>query len=266
MDFYGQRGLDCLAVTDHLADPRRLIGKLGRLSNLVLGENQLAEYFEVLERERRRAWRKYSLLLFTGVEFNKDGFTNKSSAHLLGIDLQAPIPGALDLPETIAQIHAQGGLAIASHPHIMRSEWGKNTLYLWENQDTFAPLLDAWEIANRNNLFTPVGLKNLPFVANSDFHKPKHIHSWKTILHCEKDPAAIKHCIRQNDDVSITMYREDLQLRHRLEAMAGAEGRLIYFQPNLPLPVATARAPIGIQSNSRADTRPSQARVAGGTS
>ena len=61
-------------------------------------------------------------------------------------------------------------------------------LYLWQNQDTYAPMIDAWEIANRNNIFTPIGLKNLRFIANSDFHKPKHIYSWKTLLHCEKDP------------------------------------------------------------------------------
>ena len=69
----------------------------------------------------------------------------------------------------------------------MKSEWGKNTLFLWENQEVFAPIIDAWEIANRNNIFTPVGLKRFAFLANSDFHKPKHIYSWKTILHCEKD-------------------------------------------------------------------------------
>jgi CheY-like chemotaxis protein len=62
------------------------------------------------------------------------------------------------LPETIAQLHAQGALAVASHPHVFKSEWGKNTLYLWENQDEFAPLLDAWEIANRNDIFAPVAL------------------------------------------------------------------------------------------------------------
>ncbi len=91
------------------------------------------------------------------------------------------------MPETIAQIHAQGGLAVASHPHIMKSEWGKNTLYLWENHEKFAPLIDAWEIANRNNIFDCVGMKRLPFLANSDFHKPKHIYSWKTLLYCEKE-------------------------------------------------------------------------------
>ncbi len=74
----------------------------------------------------------------------------------------------------------------------MKSEWGKNTLYLWENQEKFAPLLDAWEIANRNNIFNDIGLKRLPFIANSYFHKPKHIYSWKTLIHAEKDPKPSK--------------------------------------------------------------------------
>ena len=208
VDFYGRRGFDCICITDHLADPRRLIGKLSKLVNLTVGPEQLDEYFDVIDRERRRAWRKYQMLVMTGIEFNKDGFRKKTSAHLLGIDLKAPINPALDLPETIAEIHAQNGLAVASHPHIMKSEWGKNTLYLWEEQETFAPLIDAWEIANRNNIFTPVGLKRLAFLANSDFHKPKHIYSWKTLLRCRKDPDSIKACIRKNEQVAITLYRD----------------------------------------------------------
>ena len=148
------------------------------------------------------------MLVLTGIEFNKDGYTRKTSAHLLGIDLKAPISAALDIPDIIEQIHRQGALAVASHPHIMKSEWGKNTLYLWENQEQFAPLLDAWEIANRNNIFNDIGLKRLPFIANSDFHKPKHIYSWKTLIHAEKDAEAIKNCIRRNEHVAITLYRD----------------------------------------------------------
>jgi len=213
IDFYGKLGFDCICITDHLADPRRLIGKMSELCNVTLGQDQLDEYYSVIERERQRAWKKYSMLVLTGIEFNKDGFTKKSSAHLLGIDLKYPINPALDLEETIAQIHLQRGLAVASHPHIMESEWGKNTLYLWENQEVFAPLLDAWEIANRNNIFNRIGLKKLPFIANSDFHKPKHIYSWKTLLHCEKDPDAIKECIRTNRNVAITLYRDEATTR-----------------------------------------------------
>jgi processive 1,2-diacylglycerol beta-glucosyltransferase len=210
IDFYGRRGFDCICVTDHVADPRRLIGKFSELLNFTVAVGQLDEYFDMLESERRRAWRKYEMLVMTGLEFNKEGFTKKTSGHLLGIDLKAPISPALDFVEIVAQIHSQGGLAVAAHPHLMKSEWGKDTMFLWENQEVFAPILDAWEIANRNNIFTPVGLKRFAFLANSDFHKPKHIYSWKTLLHCEKDPEAIKDCIRRNEHVSLTLYRDGL--------------------------------------------------------
>ncbi|MGD0745113.1 MAG: glycosyltransferase, partial [Verrucomicrobiota bacterium] len=208
IDFYGEHGFDCICITDHLADPSRLLGKLAELANCTLGQEQVEEYFAVIERERRRAWRRYKMLVLTGIEFNKDGYTRKTSAHLLGVDLKRPIDPSLGIPKIIGKIHEQGGLAIASHPHIMKSEWGKNTLYLWENQDIFAPLLDAWEIANRDNIFNDIGLKRLPFIASSDFHKPKHIYSWKTLIHCEKDPEAIKDCIRRNEHIAITLYRD----------------------------------------------------------
>jgi processive 1,2-diacylglycerol beta-glucosyltransferase len=242
IDFYGEHGFDCICITDHLADPKRLIGKLSELANLTLGREQIEEYFSVIERERQRAWRRYKMLVMTGIEFNKDGYTRKSSAHLLGIDLKAPISAALEIPEIIAQIHAQGGLAVASHPHIMKSEWGKNTLHFWENQEKYAPLLDAWEIANRNNIFNDVGLKRLPFMANSDFHKPKHIYSWKTLIYAEKDCEAIKDCIRKNEHVAITLYRDFANAppkasRHGFDSPATTPH---FFQERLPLRVVNS--------------------------
>jgi len=239
VDFYGRRGFDCICITDHIADPRRLIGKFSELLNLTVAREQLDEYFDMIECERRRAWRKYDMLVMTGLEFNKEGFTKKTSGHLLGLDLKAPIDPALGFVEIIAQIHSQGALAVAAHPHVMKSEWGKNTLFLWENQEVFAPIIDAWEIANRNNIFTPVGLKRFAFLANSDFHKPRHIYSWKTLLHCEKNPEAIKDCIRRNEHVSLTLYRdgitgEALNVQPQMAGNVGAEG--------LPLKVAVQGA------------------------
>jgi len=208
VDFYGQRDFDCLCITDHLCDPKRLLGKLVNLTGMVIPPGEVEAYFEEIEREKKRAWAKYDLLLMAGVEFNKDGYTSKTSTHLLGVDLKQPIDPSLEIKQLIAEIHAQGGLAIASHPHETQSDWGKHTLYLWEHVEEYAPLIDAWEVANRDDIFNPVGLKKLPFVASSDFHKPKHIHSWKTVLYCEKEAEAIKHCIRVNRDVSLTLYRD----------------------------------------------------------
>jgi processive 1,2-diacylglycerol beta-glucosyltransferase len=230
IDFYGKRGFDCICITDHIADPRRLIGKFSELLNFTIATDQVDEYFDVIERERRRAWRKYDMLVMTGLEFNKEGFTRKTSGHLLGLDLKAPINPALDFVEIIAQIHAQGGLAVAAHPHVMKSEWGKNTLFLWENQEVFAPIIDAWEIANRNNIFTPVGLKRFAFLANSDFHKPKHIYSWKTLLHCEKEPEAIKECVRRNQHVALTLYRD------------GMSGESLRAHPEIAEPITPPRS------------------------
>ncbi len=208
VDLYGQHDFDALCITDHICDHRRVLGKLTNLTGMVLLPHQVAEYFDTIEEEKKRAWKKYSMILMAGLEFNKDGLTKKTSAHLLGIDIQAPIDPGLTIIETIAEIHRQGALAVASHPHEFKSAWGKDTLYFWENIDTYAPLLDAWEVANRDDIFNPVGLKRLPFIANSDFHKPKHLFSWKTALLCEKHPEAIKECIRVNRDVFLTLYRD----------------------------------------------------------
>jgi hypothetical protein len=83
-------------------------------------------------------------------------------------------------------------------------------------------------------------MKRFPFLANSDFHKPKHIYSWKTLLYCEKDAEAIKECIRRNEHVSITLYREGNQfVRQNLPGDGTAEER----DPELlrpPFPLKTA--------------------------
>jgi len=210
VDFYGQREFDVMAVTDHVVDDGKVLGKVCRLSGLVLPNKQMDEYFEAIAKEKKRALDRYGMILFTGLEFNKDGVTAKTSTHLLGVDLKEPISPSLEIEDLIKAIHAQGALAIAAHPHVNKSVWGKNTLYLWENQEKFAGLIDAWEIGNRDDLYNPVGLKRLPFIANSDFHKPKHIHSWKTMLFCDKEPDAIKQCIRVNRDVALTLYRDHL--------------------------------------------------------
>jgi hypothetical protein len=120
----------------------------------------------------------------------------------------------------------------------MKSEWAKDTLYLWEHQEQFVPVIDAWEIANRNNLFAPVSLMRLPFLANSDFHKPKHIYSWKTLLHCEKEPEAIKECIRKNEKISITLYRESHSSAAGETRAPGTQERIPLFdEPERLLPV-----------------------------
>ena len=74
-------------------------------------------------------------------------------------------------------------------------------------KDTTAELVDVWEAANRDDLFSVTSLKHYPYVANSDFHKEKHLYSWKTLLRCSKDWEAIAAALRANVDVALTLYR-----------------------------------------------------------
>jgi hypothetical protein len=105
----------------------------------------------------------------------------------------------------------------------------------WERRHLASAM--AFGSSNRNNIFNDIGLKRLPFVANSDFHKPKHIYSWKTLIHAEKDCEAIKDCIRRNEHVAITLYRDFADAggktaRHGFDSPAALPH---LFQERLPL-------------------------------
>ena len=80
----------------------------------------------------------------------------------------------------------------------------------------FAPLHGCLGSRQPQQHVQPGQHKRLPYLANSDFHKPKHIYSWKTLVNCEKHPEAIKECIRKNERIAITLYREDVSDAHAL--------------------------------------------------
>jgi hypothetical protein len=61
-------------------------------------------------------------------------------------------------------------------------------------------LVDVWEAANRDDLFSVTSLKHYPYVASSDFHKLKHLYSWKTLVRCEKNWDAIAYALRHGLD------------------------------------------------------------------
>ena len=83
------------------------------------------------------------------------------------------------------------------------------TCYLWDHRKELSHLVDVWEAANRDDLFSVTSLKHYPYVANSDFHKAKHLYSWKTLVRSAKSWPAIKAALRANVDVAITLFRKD---------------------------------------------------------
>lgn len=72
-----------------------------------------------------------------------------ADGHLLALFIEDPIAPGLPLEETIAAVHAQGGLAVAAHPfdRISRSVLGRGSRP-WTEEDFVALQLDGIETLN----------------------------------------------------------------------------------------------------------------------
>jgi len=194
---YGEAGLDVIAITDHLFDTTH--PKSRELYTEGKSIKDPEGYFKKIEEVAQWAWERWNLLVIPGLEvcnINDD-------YHILAIDLKKAVNPNQEASGVIDEIHRQGGLAIASHPPLKLSYFlqgdkvsiERHPLHLWNHRERYVTMIDAWEIANRDDLFDAVGLERLPHIANSDFHEPLHLNSWKSLVYAEKSKESIKKAI-----------------------------------------------------------------------
>ena len=207
IDLFGQAGFDVIAITDHVVNGDNPVGKLAHRFKYSVTADNFSKYISHVREEAERAQDKYDMLVIPGIEITKNHLTTENSAHLLIIDVQDFIPACISYEEIFLEAKKQNALTIACHPHYMSAKTDRDTLFLWNNREKYAHYIDAWEIANRDDVFNVISLKKYPYIANSDFHKPRHLYSWKTLLNCAKDTGAIKQCIRHNKGVALTLFR-----------------------------------------------------------
>jgi signal transduction histidine kinase/predicted metal-dependent phosphoesterase TrpH len=196
---YGKARFDAIAVTDHVFDTQSPRGL--ELHDEGKSIKDLKGYFDKIEEVSRWAREAYDLLVIPGLEI----CNLAEDYHILGIDLNQAVDPNQNAEGVIKEIHCQGGLAIASHPHLKLSHFieddkvsiRNHPLHLWKHREKYFDKLDAWEIANREDLFTVVSLAHLPFVASSDFHDRHHLTAWKSLIFAEKEKEAIKQAILQ---------------------------------------------------------------------
>ncbi len=212
VDFYGSKGFDVISITDHVLDSMTLT-ELKRKGKSIgaIRKRDFQNYLRLLWQESQRAWETYKMLLLPGVEITN----NCNKYHILAIDVKCYIDPGLPVEKIVNYTHEQGAIAIACHPHHKTTEGPY--VHLWENHEKYAPLFDAWEVANRDDLFNVIGIKKFNYIATSDLHEPQHIYSWKTLIKCEKNPEAIKTAIRENREVAIYLFREKCTGEHTLE-------------------------------------------------
>jgi predicted metal-dependent phosphoesterase TrpH len=207
VDLFGQAGFDVIAITDHVVNGDNTFGKLVNRFNFSVTDDRFKTYLSHITEEAKRAWDRYGMLVIPGVEITKNSFSSDKSAHLLLIDIKEFIPASWNYEKIFLEAKKQDALIVACHPHHTSEKSFKDTLFLWNNRDKYARYIDAWEIANRDDVFNVISLKKYPYIAGSDFHRVRHLYSWKSLLNCKKDVGSVKQCIRSNWGVAITLFR-----------------------------------------------------------
>jgi predicted metal-dependent phosphoesterase TrpH len=214
VDLYGQTGrFDVIAITDHILMKRDLLGRAARLATLgrrhfSVTPDRFDAYLADIAAEGRRAEELYGMLVIPGAEITQNHIRSKKNSHIVALNIREHISADQPAEDILKEIRRQDAVSIACHPHhrtTTRLEIG--TCYLWNYRKRLAEWVDVWEAANRDDLFSVTSLKHYPYVANSDFHKPKHLYSWKTLLRCEKNWEAIARTLRANVDIALMLYR-----------------------------------------------------------
>jgi predicted metal-dependent phosphoesterase TrpH len=199
-DLYGARGFDVLAVTDHTTrDPGH-----------VDAENH-ARYLAALDAEAERARALYGLLVLPGLELTFDDPDSTRAAHVVAIGLRSFVGVAYGLEPALAAARERGAALVAAHPYTPDQAVGstRGTAAFAARPGELAPLVDRFELFNRDTLFGWVAAAGLPAVASGDFHVPAHLPTWKTLLPCPKDEEAVVAYLRSRRPAYLVRLDED---------------------------------------------------------
>ena len=100
--------------------------------------------------------------------------------------------------DPLANARGEGAALVAAHPYRARRGAIPSRLTLRWSRDwrRLRNLVDRWELFNRHDLYGWTAERGLPAVANGDFHRPEHLHGWKTLLPCAKDESSVVAYLR----------------------------------------------------------------------
>ena len=216
VDLYGSTGrFDAIAITDHILMKKDMLARAGRLATLGrrafgVREQDFQAYLDDIGEQGERAMRQYGLLVVPGAEITQNRLRGRKNSHIIALDIKQYVSADQRADEILRDIRRQGALSIACHPpHRATRRLEISTCYLWDHREELSDLVDIWEAANRDDLFSVTSLKHYPYVANSDFHKPRHLYSWKTLVRSDKNWPAIRQALRANVDIALTLFRKD---------------------------------------------------------
>ena len=194
VDLYGQKGFDVLCVTDHLV--RVPEGRPRPSVEITSGSH--GWYLEAIETEAARARLLYDLLVIPGLELTYEDDDPCRAGHAVAVGLRELVDLEAGLDAALESSRAAGAALIAAHPYRPEQSNGslRSTCRWAAEREESARLVDRFELFNRHELFGWVAEERFPAVATGDFHVQEHLHTWKTLLPCGKEEAAVIDYLR----------------------------------------------------------------------
>jgi predicted metal-dependent phosphoesterase TrpH len=135
-----ERGLGCVAVTDH---------------------NRFRAYHQIKDNEQ-------GIIIIPAEE------VSSAEGHILAYGIDREIPAGMSVPDTIAAIREAGGVAFAAHPYRWWSGLGEKATLANDFDGTEA--LNARSVRRANRLSTELAARiGKPVSAGSDSHSPRSV-------------------------------------------------------------------------------------------
>jgi len=203
VDLYGKHGFDCINISDHYLDKESALKVCEEVEIYnYLKSYEHRDYIKDIGVQAERALVEYDMLVMPGLEMSN----NIEGYHIVGIDFKNLLNPGLSPDIIIEEIHKGNGLAQACHP--FPKDEGRNSgldqsYFLRDHIEQYADLFDVWEVANRHHLYNKVGLRELNWIGNSDFHRPEDIFAWKTMVKSEKTIKDIKKALLNNKNKAL---------------------------------------------------------------
>jgi 3',5'-nucleoside bisphosphate phosphatase len=187
VDLYGRAGFDVLAITDHTCE-----------ADTAVHEGNFAPYLDEVTAEAERARALYDLVVIPGLELTVEHDDPILAGHALALGLTSFVGVGDGLEDALRASRAQGAALVAAHPYLPTEadrSWRRTAAFA-ADPARWAPLLDRFELFNRDTLFPWVAAAKLPGIACGDFHRLDHLATWKTLLPCVKDVQAVLAYLR----------------------------------------------------------------------
>jgi predicted metal-dependent phosphoesterase TrpH len=190
VDLYGRHEFDVLCVTDHVV-------RLDDPMATAIDSWTWPAYLAAIRAQAERALEEYGLLVIPGLELSDNQEDPDRSAHALALGLERHVAVDEGIVAALEAANEQGAALVAAHPY-RADDWTplRPTRRIARELETFRELIHRYELFNRNEVFSWVAEAGLPGVATGDVHRDAHLASWKTLIPCERDEAAVVNYLR----------------------------------------------------------------------